>query len=645
MMFWVFALFLGSLTEAATIGVSPVQKVIELLDGLKGKVQAELEAEEGLMSEFTKWCDTEANEKEDSITSAKRTTNELSAAIQSASGDIDALSSEADTLASKISTAEADLASASYIRKDERGSLEASEKELTETVDTLARAMVVLKRGQTFLQQKGASEEMKALAEGLEKVVQATWVSSNQKSVVQSLLQSEDEDLSLQPQATAAAFESKGGGILDVIGDLQNKAEASLSTQRKGEMQAKHTFSMLEQSINTELAQMKKRMAAATNERSSNQEQMHSDETELSETQKSLQADKTYLQDMRNSCAAKSAEWGERQKSASAEVAAIDKARSILADGVKVFLQVASDGVSTAKRTRVAELLRGIAKKNKFYQLAQLAASVESDPFGKVRDMISTMVDRLMKEAGEEADSKAFCDTEISKSRAKQADLSAKDEMHGVRIERGAASKAKLEEQIKHLQTETAEIDETQAVATSLRAKENTNFKKSTAEYQESGDAVNNAIQVLEAYYSQGAFAQVKQAPEFDSAKSDIGTTITEMLEVAAADFARLLAEARAAETAAQTSFDDLSQKNAVSKSAKLEEAKGKEDQIKQLEMSLVNYKEDKVSTTKELDATMEYLEKLKPQCETKVMSFAERSRRREDEIAGLKEALAILEG
>ena len=195
------------------------------------------------------------------------------------------------------------------------------------------------------------------------------------------------------------------------------------------------------------------------------------------------------------------------------------------------------------------------------------------------------------------------------------------------------------------MQTETAEIDETQAVATSLRAKENTNFKKSTAEYQESGDAVNNAIQVLEAYYSQGAFAQVKQAPEFDSAKSDIGTTITEMLEVAAADFARLLAEARAAETAAQTSFDDLSQKNAVSKSAKLEEAKGKEDQIKQLEMSLVNYKEDKVSTTKELDATMEYLEKLKPQCETKVMSFAERSRRREDEIAGLKEALAILEG
>jgi hypothetical protein len=36
-------------------------------------------------------------------------------------------------------------------------------------------------------------------------------------------------------------------------------------------------------------------------------------------------------------------------------------------------------------------------------------------------------------------------------------------------------------------------------------------------------------------------------------------------------------------------------------------------------------------------------LDKLKPQCETKVVSFGERKARREADIAGLKEALAIL--
>ena len=39
------------------------------------------------------------------------------------------------------------------------------------------------------------------------------------------------------------------------------------------------------------------------------------------------------------------------------------------------------------------------------------------------------------------------------------------------------------------------------------------------------------------------------------------------------------------------------------------------------------------------------YLDKLKPQCESKAMSYEEKVARREAEIDGLKEALSILEG
>ena len=38
--------------------------------------------------------------------------------------------------------------------------------------------------------------------------------------------------------------------------------------------------------------------------------------------------------------------------------------------------------------------------------------------------------------------------------------------------------------------------------------------------------------------------------------------------------------------------------------------------------MNLLNYKEDKETTGKELDAVLAYLDKLKPQCETKVTSM-----------------------
>merc|ERR1719465_339660 len=166
------------------------------------------------------------------------------------------------------------------------------------------------------------------------------------------------------------------------------------------------------------------------------------------------------------------------------------------------------------------------------------------------------MIDRLMKEAAEEADQKMFCDTEISKSRAKQKELAAKVDMHSVRIEKSEAGKAKLAEQIKTLNMEIAEIDAGMKEATDLCTKQKTEFDASSAEYKQSADAVANAIQVLQSYYSQGSFVQTHEAPELGGAKTDIGSTIISMLEVAESDFTRLLAEAEASEKAAQGSYD-----------------------------------------------------------------------------------------
>merc|ERR1719263_316111 len=99
------------------------------------------------------------------------------------------------------------------------------------------------------------------------------------------------------------------------------------------------------------------------------------------------------------------------------------------------------------------------------------------------------------------------------------------------------------------------------------------------------------------------------------------------MLEVAESDFTELLAEADAEERSAASAYAKLTQ---VAKAAATTDAKGKEGEVKQLETSLLNYKEDADTTNKELDAVLAYLDKLKPQCESKVMSYAERKAKRE---------------
>merc|ERR1719235_2900018 len=305
------------------------------------------------------------------------------------------------------------------IRNDERAAFEASEKELSETIDTLSRAIVVLKRGQTgFMQAKGANKELETLADTLSKIVSASWVSADQKVKVQALLQSEDEDLSLQPQATTAAYASKGGGILDALADLKTKAEDSLSSSRKAEMEASHAYEMLKQSLEMESTQMNERLGEATNQRASTEEAKHAAKGELEETTASEKSDSAYLADLKQSCAAKATEWSERQKSAAEEVAVIEKAKEILATGVKVFLQVdkSANNVDDMKREQVSKILRDLAAENHVYGLAQIASEAATGgPFDKVKGLIEGMIDKLMKEAAEESDAKAFCDVEIEK--------------------------------------------------------------------------------------------------------------------------------------------------------------------------------------------------------------------------------------
>merc|ERR1719274_379961 len=239
-----------------------------------------------------------------------------------------------------------------------------------------------------FMQTKGNKKAIESLASTLQTIVEATWISTEDKAKVQQLLQTEDsdEDLTLQPQATTSAYDSHGGGILDTLTDLKDKAEVSLSESRKAEMEANHAYELLKQSIEMELSTMQKRMAAATNERSSTEETMHAASEELEETKKSKAADETYLADLKMDCAAKAKEWSERQKSVDEELAAIAKAKDILSDGVKVFLQVKRDiDIEGTKRQRVVSILRNLAEQGHVYALPQLASEAQSDQFAKIR--------------------------------------------------------------------------------------------------------------------------------------------------------------------------------------------------------------------------------------------------------------------
>merc|ERR1719353_1500474 len=420
-------------------------------------------------------------------------------------------------------------------------------------------------------------------------------------------------------------------GIVDTLTEMKEKAEESLSSTRKDEMEAAHAYALLKQGIEDTVAVAKKQLEENTLIRSTTEEELHEAEASLAETQKVLATDTDYLAELKQSCEAKAVQWTARQKSAAEEMAAIEQAKTTLSEGVPSFLQTgarvraaAATDEEDAIRDRVAKLLRGLARQQQNYVLSQIATRVRSDPFVKIRGLVEEMISKLVKEAAEEADQKAFCDEETSESKGEQADLTGKLEKVVARIEKAEASKAKLAEEIKHLSGEIAEIDAGQAKATMVRSEQHEEFLKASQDAKDSAAAVAKAIDVLSEYYSKAAsFVQVGASthawqPAFGAAKSDVGSTIVSILENCESNFAQMLAEEEADESSALESYETLTQDNKVAKAEKTADVDGKEAELKHLEVAVGNYKENKATTTEELDAVLTYLDKLKPQCENK---------------------------
>jgi len=658
---------------------SAVQKVIELLDEMKAKITSDLEAESAAMEEYLSFCDGETKEKIFAIKTADASIQDLSAIIEESKATIAAKDDEVATLGTVISDKTKELDAATKVREAENADFVAAEKELMTSIDECSRAAVALEKGLSLLQMRGGhrgkarkalKKQLAAVENAMKTILAAAWVDASSARRLKSLLQqssnaADADDLSLslhQPQAKQVAYESKSGGIIEAVKEMQAKAEGELSELRKGEMASAHEFKMLEQSLTGEISHNQDKASSATKAKAAAEETLATSEGDLVATKKTKAADEEYSANLKTECETAASEWASRQASAKAEMGAIDKASEILSSGVTALVQTGAhkksldddsddeeDDPQSALRQKLITKIQRLGRKFHSFGLMQLASVASSDPFVKIRGLIEDMIEKLLKEAQEEATQKAFCDKEMGASKKTESEKIATTEKLQTRIDGNEAKIAELTDAIKTLEAEVADIDKAQSEATAIRTKEKTDNLAAIKDFRDSAEAVVAAMGVLKSFYEGGAFIQTKSQkstrPEFGGAKTDTGSSIISVLEVAESDFTTLLAETETEEDAAADAYAKQTEENKIAKATKMADAKAKESEVKSLTVELGHAKEDFESTSSELDAVQAYIEKLKPQCEEKAMSYEEKKAAREAEIAGLKEALEILSG
>merc|ERR1719343_1711990 len=125
--------------------VTPIQKVIEMMDGMLAKGKAEKHEEEVEFTKFHEWCDQVREEKTKSIAEATAEIEELAAAIDKAESDAEVLTEEISELEAATAKLEAEADSATSVRDKEHEDYMATHLDLSDSIDAIARAIQVLK--------------------------------------------------------------------------------------------------------------------------------------------------------------------------------------------------------------------------------------------------------------------------------------------------------------------------------------------------------------------------------------------------------------------------------------------------------------------------------------------------------------------
>merc|ERR1719191_2655404 len=183
---------------------------------------------------------------------------------------------------------------------------------------------------------------------------------------------------------------------------------------------------------------------------------------------------------------------------------------------------------------------------------------------------------------------------------------------------------------------ELSDIAKSQAEYDKWYSEYEANFKSDSADMEAGIEGVKIALKVLRDYYA---------SDKSHVAAEGAGAGIIGLIEVAEADFTKGLAEMESNYATQKAAYESTTKENEITTTAKNQDVKYKTQEITGLTKALAETTTDKSGVQTELDAVMEYLDSLHKQCDETTEPYAVTKARRESEIAGLKEALEILEG
>mmetsp|Transcript_10268 Transcript_10268/g.22693 ORF Transcript_10268/g.22693 Transcript_10268/m.22693 type:complete len:753 (-) Transcript_10268:113-2371(-) len=703
--------------EPNTTGkLAAVEKALTLLQGLQEKVQAAGEQEATTYNSFACFCKDTLAAKTEAISTNSDEKDTLDSQIQTLASKRDTCDSDIAAAVAAIADREKDLKMAASERRKTLLQFETDSADLKGALAAIESAIQTLTASKSASFAQLAHGDVAALKKALALSETLGWVEENKLPLLSAaLLQDTPSGVTIEEYS----FQS------DTIITMLQKLEEQFRSQRdkvdKAEVDSVAAYDVFVQEQQGLIALEESKLATAKQDKEAAISDIATFSKRLSTVSSMLLDDQDYVSELHDMCHAKATTYDSRSQTRANELQTLAEAISVVKGivsekttdatvrlpqlGVSLRLakavarnpdamaaieaSVESDPASlprisllaTARRHRTlsvphlhlppaareaaAALLRSKGSELKSSLLASLATQLtrDDDPFAKVKALIQDLIERLQKEALNEANMKGWCAKSVS-SASQQRDYAAAEvkSLNG-KLAVLESEKERLQADMTDLENTTAALTESLAESKTLRNEEKAENEQLIKDSQEGLAAVTEVIDVLAKFYataanqktlllsqtSQRKAAQPKTgAPDagFEAGEAYQGSDVSGvigMLEVMQSDFKRTIAETEASEKAAAK--DQLELETETEKSL-AEKGVAQKEKGEQLATATADFGEasTKLGTeSAKLTASVQELSVLHDACFDQGMSVEERATRRDEEVAALNRALCTL--
>jgi chromosome segregation ATPase len=645
--------------SSTTTSANPIRKVVNMLQMMQKKVEAEGEKEKELFDKFMCYCKNSGGDLSKSIADSEDKVGELPSAIEEAEASLKQNKEDLKKAQSDRAAAKAAIAEATAIREKEAATFAKESGDLKTNIAAVKKAVGALEAGAkgSFLQTQAAQVLMN-LVQSDDKL------DDSDRHDLTSFLSGGDSD-GYAPQSGAIT------GILKQMGDTM---AATLDDITATEKAALKTFDELVKAKTAEIDACTAAIEDKMKRIGDLGVKIVGMKEDLSDAEESLVEDKKYLAELEKGCATKEKEWAERCKTRQEEILALADTIKILNDddALELFKKTLPGSASLLQvktseknvKSQVLSMLQSMKSSNKSdrhrLDVIMLALHGKKVGFEKVIKLIDDMVALLKTEQNDDNDKKEYCEMQFDQADDKKKALERTEGKLTAAIEDAKETIAQLTEDIKVLGEGITALDKSVAEATENRKEENSDFKTLFASDAAAKELLEFAKNRLNKFYNpklykpENAFAQVHAhgapppPPETFGAyskKSEEGNGVIAMIDTLVKELDTEMTEAETEEKLAQEEYEELMADSAEKRAADTKSLADKEAEKGDLETELVKLGDEHKATIKELMATEKYIGNLHGECDWLLKYFDVRKEARTGEIDALGKAKAVLSG